>query len=57
MVGMSGISGMFRISGMLGQTSSVIPFWNDKNLQFFHGSRLGMPVMVGIVGIAECQEY
>ena len=49
-----GMLGMLGISGNSGQTSSVIPFCNDKNPQILHGSRLGMSVMVGILGIVEC---
>ena len=43
-----------EISGMSG--SSVIPFRNHKDLQILHGLRLGMSVMVGILGISECQK-
>ena len=43
-----------EISGMSG--SSVIPLPNHKDLQILHGCRLGMSVMVGIVGISESQK-
>ena len=45
----AGMSGMFRISGMLGQTSSVIPFQNH-NLELIL-MMMGIWGMVGLSGI------